>query len=385
MQFWIPFAPEQASTVAGRVDALYLYLVAITLFFTVTISLAVAYFAIRYRRVQPNEVPRPIAGSLKLEALWTVIPFLIAMTIFAWGASVYFSMYRIPEDAIDVYVVGKQWMWKFQHMDGQREINELHVPIGTRIRLTMTTEDVIHSFYVPAFRIKMDVVPGRYTYTWFEATQTGRFHLFCAEYCGTNHSGMVGSIVVMEPAEYQAWLSGGATDSPASQGARIFQDMGCVTCHREDAQGRGPLLDGLFGRERPLDNGTNVLANEDYIRESIRNPQAKVAAGFARPSIMPTYTQNQISEEQLLQIMAYIRSLAAPQQQQGGTTTGTGGAATTPGGAPRGPIGIGTDTELRSNPVGPTQPPPRANQSGAGQGGGRPGAAATPGSGRPPR
>ncbi len=353
MQLQVPFAPEQASSFAGEVDALYLYLIGITLFFSLLITSLIIYFAVRYRRRAPTELPRPIAGSLKLEALWTIIPFIISMTIFAWGASLYFKLYRAPNEAMEIYVVGKQWMWKFQHAEGQREINELHVPVGTRVRLTMTTEDVIHSFYVPAFRIKADVVPGRYTTTWFEATKPGRYYLFCAEYCGTNHSGMGGYVEVMEPTAYQAWLGGGASESPAAQGEKIFQSLGCATCHQMDSQGRGPMLQGVFGKQVLLDNGEQVLANEDYIRESILNPRAKTVAGFQQ--IMPTY-QGQVSEEQLIYLIAYIRSLGAPatQQQQPGAAPATTvtqqqpGTETTTGG-----VSPGTQ---RSNPLAPTAP-----------------------------
>jgi cytochrome c oxidase subunit 2 len=345
-QVWVPFAPEQASTVAGEVDALYLYLIGITLFFSVLITSLIIYFAVRYRRRDPLELPRPNAGSLKLETLWTVIPLMIAMTIFVWGASVYFKLYRpLNDDAIEIYVVGKQWMWKFQHQEGQREINELHVPIGSRVKLTMATEDVIHSFYVPAFRTKADVVPGKYTYAWFEATKTGRFYLFCAEYCGTNHSGMGGWIVVMEPTEYQSWLSGGASESPAAQGQKLFQELGCASCHRADTQGRGPMLQGIFGKPQQLESGESVIADEAYIRESIVNPRAKTVAGFQQ--IMPTY-QGQVNEEQLLYLIAYIRSLGTtPASGNAGNSSGREGSTTT--------TGIAPDTQ-RSNPIGPTSP-----------------------------
>jgi cytochrome c oxidase subunit 2 len=347
MQVTVPFAPEQASSFAGEVDALYLYLVLITIFFSTVITALIIYFAVKYRRRSDGEVPRPNAGSLTLETLWSVIPLLIAMTIFAWGTSVYFKLYRTPKEAMDIFVVGKQWMWKFQHAEGQREINELHVPVGARVRLTMTTEDVIHSFYVPAFRIKSDVVPGRYTSAWFEATKTGRFYLFCAEYCGTNHSGMGGYVVVMEPTEYQQWLSGGATDSAASQGQKVFEDRGCASCHQADRQGRGPMLQGLFGKQQPLQNGEVVTVDESYIRESILNPQAKLAAGFQ--PIMPTY-QGQLSEEQILQLIAYIRSLGT------GTEGSTGGAGAAGGGAgATRTTGASPDVQ-RSNPLAPTQP-----------------------------
>ncbi|HEV2800285.1 MAG TPA: cytochrome c oxidase subunit II [Pyrinomonadaceae bacterium] len=344
----LPFTPEQASTVAGEVDALYTYLVAITIFFSVLVAALIFYFAVRYRRRSENELPRPIAGSVKLETMWTVIPFLISMTIFVWGTSLYFSLYRPPKDAIEIFVVGKQWMWKFQHTEGQREINELHVPVGAKVKLTMTTEDVIHSFAVPAFRIRSDVVPGRYTYAWFEATKTGRYHLFCTEYCGTNHSGMTGWVEVMEPTAYQAWLAGGGSDSPAAQGEKLFQSLGCATCHRMDTQGRGPVLTGVFGKVQRIQGVGDVTADEAYLRESIVNPAAKVVEGFQ--PIMPSY-QGQVNEEQLLQLIAYIRSLGAPQQQGGSTMTNAGAGQEEPSTT----TGINPDAQ-RSNPLAPTSP-----------------------------
>ena len=371
----VPFSPEQASTFAPHVDALYVYLIAITAFFTLGITAVIIFFAVKYRRRQAAELPRPVHGSMVLELTWTIIPLMIAMTIFVWGASIFFKAYRAPNQAMEIYVVGKQWMWKFQHQTGQREINELHVPVGARVRLTMTTEDVIHSFYVPAFRVKLDVVPGRYTQTWFEATKAGRYYMFCAEYCGTNHSGMGGYVEVMEPAAYQQWLAGGTgSESAAAQGRKLFQDRGCASCHQVDPggqQGRGPTLYGLFGKQQAIQGDGNVTVDETYIRESILNPQAKLAAGFQ--PIMPTY-QGQLSEEQVLQLIAYIRSLG-PQQQSapaggGGTRGGPGeggGAVTTTGQSP--------DVQ-RSNPIGPTQPRPS-------QGGGAPGSTG-PGGARPP-
>lgn len=344
----ILFTPEQASTVSGEWDALYGYVMAITVFFTVLVVVLIFYFAVKYRRRDPLEIPRPNAGSLKLETMWTVVPFIIAMTIFAWGAHMYFRLYRQPQNAIEVFVVGKQWMWKFQHGAGQREINELHVPVGSKVKLTMTTEDVIHSFAVPAFRIRSDVVPGRYTYAWFEATKPGRYKLFCTEFCGTNHSGMIGHVEVMDPADYQTWLAGGGSESPAAQGEKIFQSVGCATCHRADTQGRGPVLTNIFGRQQRMADGTDVLADEAYIRESIVNPQAKTVEGFQQ--IMPTY-QGQLSEEQILQLIAYIRSLGAP--ATGGTTPGAN-----PSGAPDGSTtrdGTAPDSQ-RSNPLAPSQP-----------------------------
>ncbi|OGB95301.1 MAG: cytochrome c oxidase subunit II [candidate division NC10 bacterium RBG_16_65_8] len=299
--------PEQASTVASQVDALFLFLVAVSVFFAGLIFLLVAVFALKYRRKSEEERPRAIHGSLALEALWTVIPLGIALVIFVWGAYLYFVITHPPAASMEVYVVGKQWMWKLQHPTGPREINELHVPVNRPVKLTMTSEDVIHSFYVPAFRIKADVVPGKYTTAWFEATKTGEYHLFCAEYCGTSHAVMGGRIVVMEPADYERWLTGGvAGESLPAAGERLFARLGCTTCHRADGSGRGPSLVGRFGKSEKLASGETVLIDEGYVRESILNPQAKLVAGY--PPIMPTF-KGLVTEDGLLQLIAYIKSM----------------------------------------------------------------------------
>jgi cytochrome c oxidase subunit 2 len=318
-----PLFPEQASTVAPRVDALYFFLIAVTAFFTVLIASLVAFFAVRYRRRHAAEVGAGITGSHSLELLWTIIPLGITMVMFFWGASVYFQIYRVPRGAMEIQIVAKQWMWKAQHPDGRREINELHVPVGRAVKLIMGSEDVIHSFFIPAFRTKMDVVPGKFTNVWFEATKPGRYHLFCTEYCGLQHSRMIGSIIVMEPADFQAWLAGGtgADASPVQAGEKLFADLVCNTCHRDDSLARGPQLNGLFGHTVQLQDGSSVVADENYIRESILNPQAKIVAGFQ--PLMPTY-QGVVTEEQLLQLIAYIRSLAGAQP----------GAAPSPGTQP---------------------------------------------------
>lgn len=307
---WLPFLPDSASTLSGDVDALYFYLTGVTLFFTFLISGVIGFFVIKYRRRSPFEIPRPVAGSHKLETIWTIIPFVIAMSMFAWGARVYFDMSRPPANTSEIYVVGKQWMWKMQHTTGQREINELHVPVGRKVKLIMTSEDTIHSFYIPAFRIKMDVLPGRYTVQWFEATKAGTYHLFCAEYCGMNHSGMIGSVVVMEPTEFDNWLSGNSGQQPpAVAGQQLYDSLGCASCHGATGEGgRGPALAGLFGKQVFLTTGQTITADEGYIRESIENPGAKLVSGFG--PIMPTF-QGQITPEQLIQIMAYIKSLPA--------------------------------------------------------------------------
>ncbi|HWO42745.1 MAG TPA: cytochrome c oxidase subunit II [Candidatus Eisenbacteria bacterium] len=315
--------PEQASTIAPRVDALYFYLVAISVFFSALIFTLVIYFAVKYRRRSENEPPPPlIPDSLALEIIWIVIPLALALIAFFWGARVYYAMARPPDDALEVFVVGRQWMWKFQHPDGQREINELHVPRGRPVKLTLASEDVIHSFFVPAFRVKHDVIPGIYTTVWFEATKTGSFHLFCAEYCGTQHSGMIGRVVVLEPDQYEAWLGGltagppataalgkpadAATGSPAARGQQLFQSLGCEVCHQMERQGIGPVLTGLFGTKVRLQSGETVTADENYIRESILNPQAKITAGFQ--PLMPPF-QGRINEDEMIQLIAYIKSL----------------------------------------------------------------------------
>ena len=283
---------------------------------TILIFTVVAVFATKYRRRHGREATQ-IEGSLLLEIGWTVIPLGIMMVMFVGGAVLYFHMRTPPRDAAEVYVVAKQWMWKLQHTEGQREINELHVPVGRDTKLIMTSQDVIHSFYVPAFRVKMDVVPGRYTTMWFRPTKAGTYHLFCAQYCGTMHSGMIGEVVVMEPADYQAWMSGGpVTGSLAENGQALFLQLGCSTCHRFDVQGRGPNLTGIFGKPVQLEDGRTVIADEDYVRESIVNSQAKIVSGF-KP-IMPIF-QGQISDEQLNALVAYVKSLSQAPAGQAGT------------------------------------------------------------------
>jgi cytochrome c oxidase subunit 2 len=328
-----PFFPEQASTVASRVDALYYALIGISAFFSILIAVLVVLFAIQFRRRSPGEMPQPIHGSMTLEIAWTVIPLVIVLGIFLWSADIYVELKRVPPGAMEVYVVGKRWMWKMQHMTGQREINELHVPVGVPVKLTLGSEDVLHSFFVPEFRIKMDAVPGRYTTTWFQATKPGTYHLFCAEYCGTRHSGMIGSIVVMEPIAFQAWLQGGATGSPAVEGEKLFTSLACVTCHRADSGQRGPRLEGVFGRPVQLQNGETVIADADYIRESVMTPSAKVVAGYQ--PIMPTF-QGQVSEEGVLQLIAYIQSLQVPAAGGGAAPAAAPVPATTGAALPAG-------------------------------------------------
>jgi len=302
-----PLFPDQASTVAADVDALFFFLVAVSVVFGLLIAGLLVTFAIRFRRRSRDEHGERHPSPLWLELTWSLIPLAIVMVIFAWSARLFFRIQRVPRDAVNVQVVGKRWMWKIQHITGQREINELHVPVGVPIKLTLTSEDVIHSFFIPAFRVKRDAVPGRYNTTWFEATEPGTYHLFCAEYCGTKHSGMIGRIVVMEPAAFQAWLAGGTEGvSLADAGEQLFQKLACITCHRADSGGRGPNLEGVFGREVKLASGETLIADAEYIRESIVTPSARITAGYQ--PVMPTF-QGLVSEEGLLQLIAYIESL----------------------------------------------------------------------------
>ena len=302
-----PLWPQRASSMAGNVDALFIFLLIVSGLMTALIFVALIYFAARYRH-RKGVLAEQIEGSVPLEITWSIIPMGVFLVIFAWAAIVYFQSRTPPRDATEVYVVGKQWMWKLEHAEGQREINQLHVPVGRDVKLIMTSQDVIHSFFVPAFRMKQDVLPGRYTVAWFRATKAGTYHLFCTQYCGTQHSGMIGDVVVMEPAQYEAWMSGGSTGPLSATGEKLFAELGCVTCHRSDAQGRGPNLQGVFGRPVQLEDGRVVTADENYIRESILDPGAKVVKGF-KP-VMPTF-QGLVSEEQLNALVAYVKSQSA--------------------------------------------------------------------------
>jgi cytochrome c oxidase subunit 2 len=310
--FGIPLFPERASTIAGEVDALYFFLVGLSFVMSVLIATLVVSFAIKFHRRHADQVGAQVHGGLMLELAWTVVPFLITLVIFFWGAKVYFVMASPPAETLNIYVVGKQWMWKVQHTTGQREINQLHVPVGRPVKLIMTSEDVIHNFSIPAMRVKSDVIPGRFVQIWFEPTRPGTYQIFCAEYCGTQHSGMIGQVVVMEATAYQAWLSGGAAEgSLASTGEKLFADLACNTCHRPDSRGRGPVLQNVFGHPVQLQDGTVVAADENYLRESILTPAAKLTAGYQ--PVMPAF-QGLVSEEQLLALIEYIKSLSTQQE-----------------------------------------------------------------------
>lgn len=322
MNFLLKTFPEQAGIFSADVDAIYIFMLAVSLFFTVLVVALSISFSIRYRK-RSEKMPEAIHGNLALELIWTGIPLLLTLFMFGWGVMVYFKQVHIPENAKEVFVVGKQWMWKIQHAEGPREMNELHVPINQPIKLTMTSEDVIHSFYIPAMRIKQDTVPGRYSFMWFQATKPGKYHLFCAEYCGTKHSGMIGSVYAMEPADYQKWLeeriekpttltataevpASSTEEEPTVRGKKLFTELKCITCHSQTSGAMGPDLTSLFGKEVELEDGRKVTADETYIRHSIINPADGIVKGYQ--ALMPTY-KGQVDEDQLLALVAYIKTL----------------------------------------------------------------------------
>jgi cytochrome c oxidase subunit II len=298
--------PPEASSSAQQVDWLYFGLTAMLIFFSALVFLPIIFFAVRYRRGSNADRSNPLEGSNLLETGWTIFPLLVGLGFFSWGAVLYYQIERPPSNALQVQVVAKQWMWKLQHAEGKKEINELHVPLDQDVSLTMTSQDVIHSFFVPAFRVKQDVVPGKYTTEWFHPTRLGEYHLFCAEYCGTNHSRMIGRIVVMEPGEYQQWLASGESgESIALEGRRLFRDRGCSGCHEGSKAIHAPPLEGVYGKQVPLASGEIVTADDQYLRDSILLPGKQISAGYE--NIMPSFTGH-ISEAEIMKIIAYLKA-----------------------------------------------------------------------------
>ncbi len=312
------------SSVTHEYNVLFWSIVALCAVVATGIATALIVWAWRYRRRDPNELPPQIALNVPAEVTWIAVPFCLFIAMFAFGAKLYFDIERPPDNAEVVYVVAKQWMGKAQHLGGQREIDTLHVPVGRAIRLDMISQDVIHSFFVPDFRIKQDVLPDRYTTIWFRAVKPGTYHLFCAEYCGTDHSQMIGWIYALEPKDYQLWLQqGGSEGSLASTGEKLFHQFGCTNCHQYDGHGPGPSLVGLYGRTIQSQAGQTILADENYIRQSILDPGAVIVLGFR--NIMPVF-KNRVSEEQITELIAYIKSMgnqpgtempSGPGQEQG--------------------------------------------------------------------
>lgn len=309
----IPIFPPRASTVAPGVDELHYFLTFITLFFTFIIFTIIFYFMVRYRRRSEDEQPPATVTHMPLELTWTIIPTLLCVVVFAWSSSLYFRNSRPPNAAMEMFVVGKQWMWHIQHPEGVREINELHVPIGVPVKITLTSQDVIHDFYIPAFRVKRDATPGRYNSLWFQATKTGTFHFFCAQYCGQGHAAMIGWVNVMTPEDYAAWLAGGTRGETMTQaGERLFQQYGCVTCHVADGTGRGPSLVGQYGKPQKLRDGQTLIVDEGFLRRAITQPNSMPIPNYA--PVMPSF-QGQLSEEQILQLIAYVKSLGGEERK----------------------------------------------------------------------
>lgn len=298
--------PAEASTIAGQVDLLSVLLLLVTLSVSGLVVLLVVGFVLTYRRRAPNEGGIALPGDVRLQAPLAIAFLGLAIVATIWGAYLYSEVASPPKDAEPIYVVAKQWMWKAQHQGGQEEINQVHVPVGRPVELTLTSQDVIHDFDVPEFRVKTDAVPGRYTNLWFEAVQPGTYQLFCDQYCGTDHAFMTGTVIAMEPRDYENWLQSGAYLSPAGKGQQLFTQLGCNTCHRNDSLRRAPVLEGLYGSPVELNNGQTVVADDAYIRESVLDPGAKVVNGWQ--NIMPSF-QGRVSDTQMVQLVAYIKSL----------------------------------------------------------------------------
>jgi cytochrome c oxidase subunit 2 len=309
----IPIFPPRASSVAEGVDQLHYFLTVLTLFFTFIIFTIIFYFMVRYRRRSEDDQPPATVTYMPLEITWTVIPTLLCVVVFAWSSSLYFRNARPPNSSMEIFVIGKQWMWHIQHPEGVREINELHVPLGVPVKITMTSQDVIHDFYIPAFRVKKDAQPGRYTSMWFQATKAGTFHFFCAQYCGQGHAAMIGWIHVMAPEDYSAWLAGGTRGETMTQaGERLFTQYGCATCHVPDGTGRGPSLVGQYGKPQKLRDGQALVVDEAFLRKAITQPNSMPIPNYA--PVMPSF-QGQLNEEQILQLIAYVKSLGGEERK----------------------------------------------------------------------
>jgi cytochrome c oxidase subunit 2 len=301
-----PLFPPEASKIAPQMDALFFFMVLVSVIGLTIVILLVTSFSILYSQKR-HPVAVQVEGSTLLEATWTIIPLGLFLIMFVWGALIYFRVYTPPANSMNIYVVGKQWMWKAEHPGGQHEINSLHLPTGRSIQLTIISQDVFHSFSIPAFRVKREAIPGRYTSVWFEATEPGTYHLFCTQYCGTNHSAMIGDVVVMTPQDYKKWLDESTSGmSLAQNGERLFASLSCAACHNAKPDARGPNLANVYGAKLPLSSGGTVTADEAYLRESILNPSQHITQGYA--PIMPTY-QGQISEEGVIALVEYIKNL----------------------------------------------------------------------------
>ena len=308
------FLPPAKSTIADSYDQLFEFVHMSSLVLTIAVLAAIIYFIIKYRRKSENEVTPVITHNNALEITWSVIPLVLVLFIFGWGFQIFLNMTSPPDDAYEVQVTAQKWLWRFQYENGATSTGELHVPADRPVRLVMSSNDVIHSFFVPDYRIKQDVVPGRYTETWFNAPETGESIIFCTEYCGTDHSNMTGKVVVHEPEEFDTWLAenaGGGTKpselTPAEWGEQLVKENACTSCHSVDgSQLTGPTWQGKFGSQEPLADGTSVTVDENYLRESILEPGAQIVEGY--DNVMPPY-QGVLSDEQINAIIEYIKTL----------------------------------------------------------------------------
>lgn len=358
-----PIAPEQASTFAVDVDNIFIVLCLLTLFFTVLVPSIMMFLAIRYRRGSRYSRKGAVDEHLFLELSWSIGPLFLALGVFLWAAKPFTEVYRPPADATEIFVIGKRWMWHVQHANGIRENNELHIPVGKPIKLTMISQDVIHGFFVPAFRVKRDVLPGRYNTCWFLPTRPGKYHLFCSEYCGTNHSEMTGWVYVMDPADYQVWTDTGGTrdtqthETITTQGESLYNTLGCANCHAAQNNVHGPTLYGIYNKVRQFTNGSTAIADDNYLRTSIINPTAQVVKGYSSWG-MPAYPvgpqQGQLTEEQVLSLVAYIKTLGVATTTSPTTTN----APTTPNTITNNTAPKPTDTGSPEKPngVAPVQP-----------------------------
>jgi cytochrome c oxidase subunit II len=304
------WVPEAASEFAGKVDTIIWFVTVISLIFFLLITFFLVYFAIKYRRRKENEETPYITGSHILEAVWTIIPSILLIVIFAYGFIVFREMRTPPKDALEINVTGRQWLWQFKYNNGKTEVNELHVPEGKPIKLVMKSEDVNHGFFVPAFRVKQDLMASMYTQLWFTATKTGTYDLFCTQYCGTGHSAMLGKIVVMSPEEYEKWEKSEekvAGAPSAEHGKELYVQRGCNACHSIDGSRIvGPTWKGLWGKEEVMQDGQKITVDENYVRESILEPQAKIVNGF--PPVMPSF-KGVVSDEDISGIIAFMKTL----------------------------------------------------------------------------
>jgi len=305
------FLPPGQSTISGEVDSLFYFILYMSIFFFVLVVALSIYFAIRYRRKGELTKTSGATHNVKLEIAWTVIPLILVMIVFAWGFNAYMRLNIVPKDALEIKVTGQKWFWSFDYPEGASSVNELVVPVDRPVKLLLSSKDVIHSFYVPDFRIKMDVLPNRYTITWFQAKNVGTYNLFCAEYCGRGHSEMIGTVKVVNEREFADWIEAGSGSgegvSPLELGAQLYKSKACYTCHTTDGGPKvGPSFKGIFGHETELESGGKVKVDENYIRESILEPRAKVVKGFQ--PVMPTY-QGLLKDKQIDALIAYIKSL----------------------------------------------------------------------------